>query len=63
MKPVKSSHLEAIHYEPSTKTLTVHFKSGAVYHYPEISQALYNDFEKSSSHGEFLHKHIIPKKK
>lgn len=60
MKKVSSSNVDTIHYDPATRILEVVFKNNKFYHYNNVSQNTYNNFEKSNSLGEFLHKHIKP---
>ena len=58
MKPVKSSNIDAIGYNPTTKVLSVQFKVGGVYHYQDVGQAVYDSFEKAESIGKFHVQHI-----
>lgn len=60
LKPVTSSSINAIGYEPESKTLHVEFSSGRAYHYtgvePEEHEALVN----APSIGAHFSKHIRP---
>ena len=60
IKPVQSSSINAIGYEPESKTLHVEFSSGRAYHYkgvePEEHEALVN----APSIGAHFSKHIRP---
>lgn len=60
LHPVTSTQIKAIGYSPELKTLAVTFKSGAgaVYHYPNISQAQYDAFRRAKSLGSHFGKHI-----
>lgn len=53
-----SSNIKDIHYEPKTKTLTVHFHSGATYLYHDVSPESYQAFMNAPSQGQHLHSHI-----
>lgn len=59
--PLNSSNIDSISYDPISKLLTVGFKKGQKYQYENVDPQKYVDFVKSTSKGEFLHKHIIPK--
>ena len=48
---VSSSHILSIGYDPSSMTLEVEFKTGAVYQYYDASEAEYRAFISSSSLG------------
>lgn len=61
MGKVKSSNVDSINYSPDSKILEVHFKGGKTYHYGNVSQQSYNDFEKSPSIGTHLRNIIHPK--
>lgn len=61
MKPVKSSNVKAIGYDPGTKTLAVEFNSGGTYHYHNVSPHHHTEMMKPDvSTGGYLHKHIKP---
>jgi hypothetical protein len=61
MKKVNSSHLNFVHYDPSTKTCMVQFKNGDTYHYQGMSQEAYNAFLNAKSPGQHLRNNIIGK--
>jgi hypothetical protein len=60
LKPVKSSQIHSIGYDPDTKTLAVSFTrgSGAIYHYPDVDAELAESFRKAESIGNFFGQHI-----
>lgn len=58
MHKCKSSNLDWIDYDPSTKTLKVKFLSGAEYHYENVTQPAYDAFRDAKSHGSHLAKYI-----
>lgn len=57
---VASSTLLSIGYEPESNTLEVEFKSGGVYQYYNVPDAIYQQFMNSDSKGKFLHAYIKP---
>lgn len=58
MKKLNSSHIDMIHYEPSTKTLHVIFHNGQQYHYHGVPEHEYKSFENAHSHGKHFIMHI-----
>jgi len=52
--PVDSSNLVSVGYEPSTRTLEIEFKGGAVYQYPNIDPKLYKGLISAESKGKFF---------
>lgn len=63
-KPIVSSNLNAASYDESEQILTVEFRGGAKYEYPNFPPALYAQFEKTfdgkdgNSAGRFFHTNI-----
>lgn len=57
---VKSSQVKAIGYDAATKTLAVQFNrgTGAIYHYPGVSQETFDAFRGAESIGSFFGQHI-----
>jgi len=53
-----SSTIDKTTYIPIVSELTVTFKNGASYMYPEFSQADYDDFMNSESKGSYFGKVI-----
>ena len=56
--PVESSNIADVGYDEASMTLEVGFKSGAVYQYFDVPQAVYQEFMNSSSKGIFLNTSI-----
>jgi hypothetical protein len=54
MQAVSSSNVLAVGYDPETKTLTVKFKSGAVYQYPRIEPEMFDKLLAAESVGRFV---------
>lgn len=57
-KPVTSSNVKSVGYDPETKRLHVEFKGGGVYEYSDVSQEKYDAMMKADSIGGHVHKHI-----
>lgn len=53
-EPVASSTIVSIGYDDPSQTLEVEFKSGAIYQYYNVTQALAEQLMQSSSKGQFL---------
>lgn len=69
LNQVESSQVEAIGYDPETKTLAVRFTRGpgAIYHYLDVSPEAYEDFkagrlgeDREPSIGVFFGQYIKP---
>lgn len=60
LNPVESNQVKAIGYDPETHTLAVTFTrgAGAIYHYPEVAEEIYQGFVGAESIGKFFGKHI-----
>jgi hypothetical protein len=58
LTPVKSSNIEAAGYDPATRTLTVKFRNGGVYHYHDCHQHHFDGLCSAESPGSYLHAHI-----
>ena len=58
-KPVNSSMITSIGYDPSTGTLEIEFKTdGAVFQYFDFPEHMWNEFEYAESHGKYWHSNI-----
>lgn len=58
MQPVESSNIEAVGHDPATNTLSVRFRGGNTYHYPNFTAAQFETFLKAESAGKHFHTHI-----
>ena len=58
MKPVESSNLAEVGYDPATMTLRIRFHSGGVYEYFDVPESVYCGLMQAESHGKFFHAHI-----
>lgn len=57
-RPVRSSNLREVGYDPATRTLEVTFHNGGVYHYYDVPAHLYRGLAGAASAGSFLHARI-----
>ncbi len=58
LTPLKSSNIEACHFDPETKVLTIKFKSGGTYHYSGCEQHHFDGLCSAESAGKWFHKNI-----
>jgi KTSC domain len=58
-KPVDSSMLTSVGYDPSTQTLEMEFKDGAIWQYLKVSELEYSRLIGSSSLGSYARDLII----
>lgn len=60
MKPVKSSNVESVGYDPDLYKLFVKFRSGKTYEYGNVSAPIYENMMKApSSVGKFVQQHLV----
>jgi hypothetical protein len=52
---VQSSQLAEVGFDEKTRTLSVKFNSGGVYHYPSITKSEYENLINSKSIGSHFH--------
>jgi len=57
-KPVESTSLKSVGYEPSTRTLEVEFHGGRVYRYVGVPPRRYRALLDAESAGRFLNTEI-----
>lgn len=57
MKPVVSSNLVSVGYEPQTQTLRVQFHNGT-YDYYDVPERVHRELMSAASHGEYHAAHI-----
>ena len=60
-KPVKSTVIETVGYDPNTKTLGVRFRGGTTYHYHGVEPEKHRSMMEAPSPNGFLRAHIIGK--
>jgi hypothetical protein len=64
MKQITSSNLASANYDAGSEVLTVTFKNGTSYKYPNVPSKLYGEFEETfsgengKSAGQFFNTHI-----
>lgn len=56
-KPVSSSNLVSVGYEPDTSTLEIEFHNG-LYEYYNVPQSIYNGLMGAPSKGSYFHQKI-----
>ncbi len=57
-KPVNSSNIRSIGYDPQSATLEVEFSSAEIYQYFNVPKYLYQNLISASSNGQFLNDYI-----
>ena len=57
-KPVSSSAISSVGYDPESETLEVEFSSGAVYEYYDVPSKVYRSLMSAPSKGQFLARRI-----
>ena len=55
---VASSNIASVGYDEPTQTLEIEFAGGSIYQYFNVSAALYEEFMRAPSKGQFLHAYI-----
>lgn len=60
LKPVTSSSISAIGYDPESRTLHVEFQSGRAYHYKGVSPEEHDALMNAKSIGAHFSKFIRP---
>lgn len=58
LKPVTSSNIKAIGYDPESKTMAVHFGGDHVYAYADVPADTHKALVESSSIGSHFHANI-----
>lgn len=58
LKPVTSSNIKAVGYDPSSKALHVQFKSGQTHRYDDVSPEKHAALMAADSVGSHFHQHI-----
>ncbi len=54
MNPVTSGSISSIGYDPTSATLAVQFKSGAIYHYANVDSGTHQALMNADSKGGFF---------
>ena len=55
---VISSNIRTVGYDPEASTLEVEFRSGGVYQYNGVEQALFDELMEAPSVGRFFHQRV-----
>lgn len=57
-KPVDSSNLSSVGYDPASKTLEIEFNSGSIYQYSGVPEYIYNGLMNAPSKGKYLNQNV-----
>jgi hypothetical protein len=57
-RPVDSSAISSLGYDPESRTLEVEFRSGSVYDYFGVTARLFESFLEADSKGKFFAKRV-----
>jgi hypothetical protein len=57
--PVESSMIQAVGYDPKTRTLEVVFNSGRTYCYEDVPSKVYKELMAADSKGQYMRAAII----
>lgn len=57
-KPVVSSSLASVGYDPATRALEAEFRKGRIYRYHDVPPEIFEQFMKADSKGRFMNAHI-----
>ena len=57
-KPVDSTAIDSVGYDPETAVLEVEFTSGEVYRYFAVPRSIYRDLVEADSPGQFFSEHV-----
>lgn len=56
--PVRSSNIEAVGYDPATRTMGVRFKGGMTYHHLDVSPEAHGALMSAPSKGAHYHQNV-----
>lgn len=57
-KPVQSSNVRSVGYDPASQVLEVEFHDGSVYQYRGVPSTVHAGLMAAPSKGKYLHEHI-----
>ncbi len=55
---VSSSNIRSVCYDAKSQTLDIEFRSGGVYRYSNVPEAVYTGLITASSQGNYFHRNI-----
>jgi hypothetical protein len=58
MMPVKSSAIEAVGYDPTTRQMRIRFTGGSEYDFCGVPEAIYRDLMSAASKGSYYNDRI-----
>lgn len=61
MKPVESSNVKAVGYDPQSRVMHVQFHSGNHYSYADVPPATHEALVKADSVGKHFNQHVMGK--
>lgn len=61
LKPVKSSNIAKVGYDPESQELQIEFKGGALYAYDAVPQEIATALENAESIGKHFHANVRDK--
>lgn len=59
-RPIISTSIANIGYDPNKLTLAIEFSEGEIYHYYNVPVSVYLNFVNANSRGRFFNYHIKP---
>lgn len=57
-KPVKSSNIRSVGYDPAAKRMEIEFTNGGIYHYDGVTQEAHDDLVNAESVGRHFGAHV-----
>lgn len=61
MRPVESSAIEAVGYEPATRELFIRYVETATYVYRNVGPEVFDKLISAPSKGAFVNEHVKPR--
>lgn len=58
MEDARGKLIHSFGYDPETKTLTIKFHAGGVYHYDDVPPTVIQELRGAPSHGKHFHEKI-----
>ena len=58
-RPVRSTSIARVGYDPKLRELGVAFRHGGTYLYSAVAAAVFEAFNEAESKGRFFHAHVL----